>query len=60
MSYFQVVAIPIRSRIEPFVDRHIYTEYFQAEARLEELRVIYSRPIYDLRIIVVSANRKEC
>lgn len=56
MSYFQVVAMPIRSRIEPFVDRRIYTEHFQAEVRLEELRAIYSRPIYELRIIVVSAN----
>lgn len=56
MSYFQVVAMPVRSRIEPFVDRRIYTEHFQAEARIEELRAIYSRPNYELRIIVVSAN----
>lgn len=56
MSYFQVVAIPVRSRIDPFVDRCIYMDYFQAEARVEELQAIYSYPSYELRIIVVSVN----
>jgi len=58
MSYFQVIAIPIRTGIknrkEPFVDRRLYSEMSGADGRIEELQVAFPSAKYELRIIVVA------
>jgi len=57
MSYFQVIAIPIRngskSLREPFVDRRLYSEMSGVDERTKELQAVFPSAEYELQIIVV-------